>query len=86
MIDCDKYKQKTIKLTTNQDDTSEMSYYALSRWMSLIEGVEFVDKKCKQLKIPDSSNSWIKPNALQKYLDERTPSMLFEITNDDTIC
>lgn len=86
MIDCDKYKQKTIKLTTSSDEKSEMSFYEMSRWMSLIEGVEFVDKKCKQLNIPDSSNSWIKPNALQKYLDERTPSMLFEITNNDTLC
>jgi len=85
MIDCNKYKQKDITLSKNEDKTETMSYYELSRWMSLIEGVEFVSKKCKQLNIPDRSNCWIKPNALQKYIDERTPSMLFEITDNDTI-
>ena len=86
MINCDKYKHKNITLTSNDGDNKEMSFYELSRWMSLIEGVEYVSKKCEQLKIPDSSNCWIKPNALQKYIDERTPSMLFEITNEDTVC
>tara|TARA_B100001123_G_C15331728_1_gene1031442 strand:- start:1835 stop:2095 length:261 start_codon:yes stop_codon:yes gene_type:complete len=86
MINFNKYKNKNITLSANDEETEEMSFYELSRWMSLLEGVEFVSKKCEQLGIPDSSNTWIKPNALRKYVDERTPSMLFEITNEDTIC
>ena len=86
MIDLDKYKNKNITLKKDEEGIEEMSFYELSRWLSLIEGVEFVSKKCEQLNIPDNSNVWIKPNALQKYVNERTESMLFEITNDDTIC
>ena len=85
MIDLEKYKNKTIALRKTSTETDVMSFYELSRWFSLIEGVEHVSKKCDQLKIPVSSNSWIKPNALQKYINERTESMLFEITNNDTI-
>ena len=86
MINCDKYKNKNITVSSTDGQDTNMSYYELSRWMSLIEGVDHVSKKCKQLKIPDTSNCWVKPNALQKYIDERTPSMLFEITDNDTIC
>ena len=85
MINCNKYKEVNVTLKKTEEQTENMSYYELSRWMSLIEGVEFVSNKCKQLGISDRSNCWIKPNALQKYIDERTPSMLFEITDNDTI-
>jgi hypothetical protein len=51
----------------------------------LIEAVEFIDKKSKQLNISDSSNSWVKPIAIQKYVDERTEGMLFELTNQGTL-
>lgn len=86
MINCDKYKNKKITLSETSEKKTEMSFYELSRWMSLIEGIEHVDKKCKQLKISDRNNCWVKPNALQKYVDERYQSMLFEITDNDTIC
>lgn len=85
MIDYNKYKKKNITLSRNSEGDDQMSYYEFSRWLSLIEGVEVIDKKCKQLGIADKSNLWIKPNALQEYVDERTESMLFEITDNDTI-
>ena len=85
MIDYNKYKKKHITLSRTSEGDERMSYYEFSRWLSLIEGVEVIDKKCKQLGIADKSNIWIKPGALQKYVDERTESMLFEITDSDTI-
>lgn len=83
MIDIAKYKK--MKLTVRRDkegNKDDMSYYEFSRWMSLLEAIEVVDKKAKQMKLPDTDKSWIKPIALQKYVDERTESMLFEITNE----
>jgi hypothetical protein len=85
MIDSNKYKNKHITLSRDDRTDTTMSYYELSRWFSLIEGVEYISKKCEQLNIPDRSNCWVKPNALQKYVDERCTSILFEITNEDTI-
>lgn len=85
MLDQEKYKKKMITLRVDETGHDKMSYYELSRWLSLIEAVECVDKKCTQLNIPKNSNKWIKPIALQKYVDERTEGMLFELTNQGNV-
>ena len=57
-----------------------MTLYNAARWMSLIKGIETIDQKAKQLKINlDNDKSWVKPLALQKYIDEETPGMVAEI-------
>ena len=44
--------------------------------------IDVINKKARQLKIDlDCSKSWIKPLALQKYIDEDTPSMIANIKN-----
>lgn len=85
MLDQEKYKNKKVTLKIDDSGKDEMSYYELSRWMSLIEAVDHVGKKCDQLNIPKNSNKWIKPIALQKYVDERTEGMLFELTNQGKV-
>ena len=86
MIDIDKYKNKHVTVSQDSEGNKDvMSYFELSKWLSLIEAVEVVDKKAEQLKLPKSDNSWIKPIALGKYVDERTESMLFEVTNEGTL-
>jgi predicted transcriptional regulator len=86
MINTNKYKQKKLTLSIAEDGTKDtMSYYEMARWMSLIEGIDVVSKKADQLKIPKSDTKWIKPIAFNKYITERTDSMLFEITNEGTI-
>ena len=86
MIDVDKYKKKKLTVRVSKDnEKDEMSYYEFSRWLSLIEAVEFVDKKAKQLRLPEKDSSWIKPIAFGKYVAERTESMLYEITNENTV-
>lgn len=86
MIDIDKYKNKKLVVSVDEDgNEDDMSYYEFSRWLSLLEAVDVVDKKAKQLKLPENDTSWIKPIALGKYVAERTESMLYEITNEDTV-
>jgi hypothetical protein len=85
MLDQEKYKNKKVTLKIDDNGKDEMSYYELSRWMSLIEAVEHVGKKCDQLGVPKNSSRWIKPIALQKYVDERTEGMLFELTNQGKV-
>ena len=85
MLDQEKYKKKKITLKVDETGPEQMSYYELSRWMSLVEAVEHVGKKCDQLGVPKNSNKWIKPIALQKYVDERTEGMLFELTNQGRV-
>ena len=82
MIDLTKHKTTMRKLVGKKGNEYIMSEYEISRWMSLIEAVDIIDKKSKQLKMSDKDLNWVKPIAIQKYLDERTESMLFEIEND----
>ena len=51
-----------------------------SRWLCLLEGVEFVSKRVEQLKKRSSVTGaaevdWVKPLAFQKYIEERYESM-----------
>lgn len=85
MIDVNKYKNKQITVKVDSEGEDKMSYYELARWMSLVEAVEFIDKKGKQLNKSESDHSWVKPIAIQKYIDERTEGMLFELTKQGTL-
>ena len=59
-----------------------MSEYEICRWMSLIEAVDIIDKKTEQLGVKGKNINWVKPIAIQKYIDERTEGLLFEIADD----
>jgi hypothetical protein len=83
-LDIDKYKKENVTISIDKEGNKDtMSYYELSRWFSLIEAVDFIDKKANQIGMDKKDGSWVKPIALQKYVDERTPSMLFDMVNDD---
>lgn len=58
----------------------QMTLYNAARWMSLVKGIEVINKKAHQLKINlENDKSWVKPLALQKYIDDETPAMVAEI-------
>lgn len=83
MIDINKHKETNRVLTSNKTKKSyTMSEYEICRWMSLIEAVDIIDKKTEQMGTRGKSINWVKPIAIQKYIDERTESMLFEIADD----
>ena len=85
MIDRKKYQNKHITLKADANGKEQMSYYEFSRWLCLIEAVDVIDTKCKQLGLPDDDKSWVKPLAIQKYINEKTDAMLFEVTNQGKI-
>lgn len=59
-----------------------LSLYTFSRWTALIRGIEAINKKATQLKIDlNTDKSWVKPLALQKYIDQETPSTVAEVKN-----
>ena len=82
MIDINKHKNTHIKLTTPKGKEHVMSEYEVCRWMCLIEAVDVIDRKAKQLGVKGSGINWVKPIAIQKYIGERTESMLFEVQDD----
>jgi len=77
------HKNITLRKTAESEDV--MSVYEMSRWMSLIEAVDIISDKCKTLDMNDKDHSWIKPIAIQKYVDERTEGILFELTNQNKL-
>lgn len=83
MIDINKHKQTKRTLTSTKKDRSyDMSEYEICRWMCLIEAVDIIEQKFQQLGGKGNGVNWVKPIAIQKYIDERTESMLFEIESD----
>ncbi len=71
--------RKTIDVKL-KDKTESMSLETYSRWLCLIEAIELVCSKAKQMKIDTANNiDWIKPLAFQKYIDERNESMVDEV-------
>lgn len=60
-----KGKKKTYKLTIEE----------CSRWMSLIEAVDHIDKKAQQLNINLKNVEWTKPIALVDFIESRSDAM-----------
>lgn len=56
-----------------------------AKWMCLLEAIDYIDKKCEERGADMDKVDWVKPIALQKYIDERFHSMKqdlkYEYTN-----
>ncbi len=70
----------TISFNLRNNTTHEMSVSELARWACLLEGIEFISKRSEELGIEDTNVDWIKPIALQKYIDERFEAMKHDLT------
>lgn len=52
------------------------------RWACLIEAMDVISQKCDQLKLERSDTSWIKPNAIGKYINDRFLSMQYSLDKE----
>lgn len=82
MIDIEKHKQTKRKLVSPKGNEYVMSEYEICRWMSLVQAVDIIQEKSSQLGMGEADMNWVKPIAIQKYIDERTESILFEVKDD----
>jgi len=70
-----------IDVQVNGEEES-LTLYEAARWASLMKGLDYIDLKAEQLKIDlTKDKTWLKPLALQKYIDEETPSVIANIKN-----
>lgn len=70
-----------IDVQVNGQEES-LTLYEVARWASLMKGLDYIDEKAAQLKIDlTKDKTWLKPLALQKYIDEETPSVIANIKN-----
>ncbi len=70
---------KNITLKRKDGTTEEMTQEAFARWACLVEGIQAVDQKLVDAKVPDSDTKWVKPLAFEKYIQERYHSMLRDV-------
>ena len=70
---------KTFKFKLKDNTEKEMDIDELTRWACLIEGLEFITKGAEENNICLKDNSWIKPLAIQKYVEERFHAMKHDI-------
>lgn len=79
-------KCKNVEVVVDSKDNRTMTLYEFARWNCLAEAVAIIGDKCDALSSKVSKQvNWIKPIPIQKYIDERTMSMLFEIVTERNI-
>jgi len=62
------------------DNKQYMTLYEAGRWCALLQGLGLITKKAKFLNINlDADKTWVKPLALQKFVDEETPVAITEL-------
>ncbi len=64
----------------------KMTAYNLARWLVLMESLDVITKSAEKMKVDLTKfTHWVKPLAIQKYIDERTYGMIAEvIVNEKT--
>ena len=71
-----------LKFTNKRGENISMTQDEVARWCCLVEAVDIIDKKGSQMGIDMKKNNWVKPIAIQKYLDERFDTMIEEIEHE----
>ena len=62
------------------ENNEQITLYEAARWLALMNGIETINTHAAQLKIDlDKDKSWVKPLALQKYIEEQTPSCVAQV-------
>lgn len=70
-----KFKDKHGEIITMTEDE-------VARWCCLVEAVDIIDKKGSQIGMDLTKNNWVKPIAIQKYIEERFDTMCEEIRHE----
>lgn len=71
----------TVEIERNDGSIEEMSATEFTRWACLIEAFDFIREKAEQLGV-DNLELLIKPNAIEKYIEERWVSMLHDVETE----
>jgi hypothetical protein len=75
----------TIKFKLKNNKTHEMEFDEFVRWACLVEGIGHISKALDDKNVKTNDDSWVKPLAFQKYMDERFHSMKHDMTVEATM-
>lgn len=71
---------KNICITTNDGVEHVMSVETYARWLCLMEAIDVIQRTAEKNNIDlNKRTDWVKPLAIQKYIDERFPGMLHDV-------
>lgn len=76
-------KKFTFKLKNGTEKVMEFDEFV--RWSCLIEGIEYIKGACLQNNINVADDCWIKPLAIQNYIEERFHSMKHDLKVEATL-
>lgn len=69
-----------IKFELKNGNIHEMTLNEMARWACLVEAVDSIEKKCEERGKNMDDIDWVKPLAIQKYIEERYHAMLHDVT------
>jgi hypothetical protein len=77
---------KKVSVKTKSNITHVMSVDTYTRWLCLVEALQLINQQAEKSKIDlEKNNSWIKPIALQKYINQRFPAMSHDFKVEESI-
>lgn len=62
-----------------KETTKVMSVEEMARWCCLLEAVDVIEQTCELYNKNMDTVDWVKPLAIQKYIDERYNAMLHDV-------
>lgn len=75
--------QQTIEIVGNQK-TYNFTKGEYARWLCLIEAIDLVERKAAELKQDiNTDDSWVKPLAFQKYIEQRFETMILDVNREE---
>ena len=85
VVNVDKCKRVSVIVDKTRPDL-KMTLYEYTRWGAMIEAVGIIgDHIDRNTPSARKDPNWVKPIAIQKYIEERTPSMVHENAVDREI-
>ena len=71
-----------IKKETVRVGEEDLTVYETARWFCLLDALDLITKKSTALKVDLNDTNWVKPIALQKYIDEMFHSVVIDVENE----
>jgi len=72
-----------IKEPVIEINQEKMSVYEMSRWFCLLDALDLITKKATALNLDlVKEHKWVKPIALQKYIEERINSVVVDVEKE----
>lgn len=69
-----------VSITTRNGEEHVMTIETYTRWLCLVEALDVIHKAAERNNVNlNKRTDWVKPLAIQKYMDERFHSMMHDV-------